>query len=81
MGFEHIFIQGVDLPIKFYRVKKTGTKYYGYQSLNADKIDQEALKIIKKKYFFYRKILSFYLKILSFYLKILSFYLYIFSFI
>ncbi len=53
MGFEHIFIQGVDLPIKFYRVKKTGTKYYGYQSLNADKIDQEALKIIKKKYFFY----------------------------
>ena len=53
MGFEHIFIQGVDLPLKFYRGKQKNKSYFGYQNPNADKIEDEANKIIKKKYFFY----------------------------
>mgnify|MGYP001247784783 FL=1 len=53
MGFEHIFIQGVDLPLMFYKGKQKNIKYYGYQNLNADKFEDETNKIIKKKYFFY----------------------------
>ena len=53
MGFKNIFIQGVDLPIKFYRLKKKNDKYYGYPSAYADIIDDELVNIIRKKYFFY----------------------------
>jgi hypothetical protein len=53
MNFKKIYIQGVDMPSEKYQGKILNKKYYGYENSNADKILDEALKIIRKKYFFY----------------------------
>ena len=53
MGFKKIFIQGVDLPTKFYKGKQINKKYYGYSNPVVDKYEDETLKIVRKKYFFY----------------------------
>ena len=67
MGFKNILIQGVDLPRKYYQSQTLGSKkkYYGFQSKYATKVLDEALRICRRKYFFY------YLKSLDFtpYLK------------
>jgi len=60
MGFSKIYIQGVDLPTKNYRAKSINKRYTGYENKKADKLIDEALKIIRKKYFLY------YLKRLNF---------------
>ncbi len=53
MGFKKIFIQGIDLPTKFYKGKQMNKKYYGYYNSEAEKFGDEILKIVRKKYFFY----------------------------
>ena len=53
MGFSKIYIQGVDLPTKNYRAKSINKKYTGYENKKGDELLDEALKIIRKKYFLY----------------------------
>ena len=62
MGFKKIFIQGIDLPRKFYKGQTLGNKkeYYGYKSRYAEKVLKETLKICRKRYFvFYLKNFNF----------------------
>ena len=54
MGFSKIYIQGIDLPTNNYQGKRIGKKYFGFENEEADKfLDQEVLKICRKKYFIY----------------------------
>ena len=66
MGFSKIYIQGVDMPTKNYQAKTINKKYTGYENKQADKLLDEALKIIRKKYLLY------YLKNFNFYPYIIS---------
>ena len=66
MGFSKIYIQGVDIPTKNYQAKTINKKYTGYENKQADKLLDEALKIIRKKYLLY------YLKNFNFYPYIIT---------
>lgn len=68
LGCKPIFIQGVDIPTKYYHGKQIGKKYYGYKSIYADNFEDKTMRFLKKKYFFY------YLKRLDFMPYLKSFY-------
>ena len=59
-GCNPIFIQGVDIPKKYYVGKEKGKQYFGQKNNSADMVLDKTLRIIRKKYFIY------YLKKLNF---------------
>jgi hypothetical protein len=48
LGCKPIFIQGVDIPTKYYHGKQIGKKYYGYESIYADNFEDKTMRFLKK---------------------------------
>lgn len=70
MGFEEIYIQGVDIPLdqRYKYMKRDKDRYFGYPDTYADKFLREDYKLLRKKFFYY------YLKRLDFSEYMISFY-------